>query len=191
MSQSLITVEIMGQRLELETQPGLFSPGHADRGTLAMLSCARFEPGLRVMDLGCGCGIVGILAARICGEDNVLLSDIDPLAVEVSRRNAARNGVPGARVVCSDGFSQVDETGFDLILSNPPYQSDFAVAKRFIEKGFNRLKPGGTLWMVTKRCDWYRNKLASIFGGVRISEVDGYFVFSAQRRSRHYARARR
>ncbi len=188
MARSLIAVEIMGQRLELETQPGLFSPGHADRGTLAMLSCARFEPGMRVMDLGCGCGIVGILAARICGEENVILSDIDPLAVETARRNAARNGVPGARVVESDGFSRVDATGFDLILSNPPYQSDFSVAKGFIEKGFNRLKPGGTLWMVTKRREWYRNKLVAIFGGVRIHEAYGYFVFEAQRRSAHYAR---
>jgi 16S rRNA (guanine1207-N2)-methyltransferase len=152
-----------------------------------MLSCARFEPGLRVMDLGCGCGIVGILAARICGEDNVLLSDIDPLAVEVSRRNAARNGVPGARVVCSDGFSLVDETGFDLILSNPPYQSDFSVAKGFIEKGFNRLKLGGRMVMVTKRREWYRNKLVAIFGGVKIREIDGYYVFDAQRRDMRYA----
>ena len=175
MARSLIAVEIMGQRLELETQPGLFSPGHADRGTLAMLSCARFEPGMRVMDLGCGCGIVGILAARICGEENVILSDIDPLAVETARRNAARNGVPGARVVESDGFSRVDATGF-------------SVAKGFIKKGFNRLKPGGTLWMVTKRREWYRNKLVAIFGGVRIHEADGYFVFEAQRRSAHYAR---
>ena len=191
MAQSPIIVEIMGQRLELETRPGLFSPGHADRGTLAMLSCARFEPGMRVMDLGCGCGIVGILAARICGEENVLLSDIDPLAVETARANAARNGVPGARVIQSDGFIQVDETGFDLILSNPPYQSDFAVAKRFIEKGFNRLKPGGRLLMVTKRREWYRNKLVSVFGGVRIHEADGYFVFEAERRSAHYANGKR
>ena len=50
---------------------------------------------------------------------------------------------------------------------------------------------GGTLWMVTKRRDWYCNKLSAIFGGVRIHEVDGYFVFEAQRRGLHYARARR
>lgn len=153
-----------------------------------MLSRAQFEPGMRVMDLGCGCGVVGILAALICGEENVLLSDVDARAVAVARRNAALNGVPKARVVISDGFSQVDEAGFDLILSNPPYQSDFSVAKAFIEKGFNRLKLGGRMLMVTKRRDWYRNKFSSVFGGVAVHEVDGYFVFEAQRRQTQYAR---
>ena len=70
-SVAMIEAEVLGQRLELETLPGLFSPRHADRGTLAMLSRAHFEPGMRVLDLGCGCGLVGIVAARICGEANV------------------------------------------------------------------------------------------------------------------------
>lgn len=186
----LIVAEIGGHRLELETRPGLFSPEHADRGTLAMLSCARFEPGMRVMDLGCGCGLVGILAALECGEANVVLSDIDPAAVETAARNAARNGVPGVRAVVSDGFSAIEETGFDLILSNPPYQSDFSVAKAFIEKGFNRLKTGGKMLMVTKRREWYRNKMIAIFGGVKIHEIDGYFVFEAQKRDARYANRR-
>ena len=187
MAQPFIQAEILGRRLTLETQPGLFSPGRVDRGTLAMLSCARFEPGMKVLDLGCGCGVVGILAAQACGEENVILSDVDPLAVETARRNAARNGVPGVKIALSDGFGQLEASGFDLILSNPPYQSDFSVAKGFIEKGFNRLKLGGSLMMVTKRREWYRNKISHIFGGVRIHEIDGYFVFEAQRREWRYA----
>ena len=184
---AVIVAELMGHRLALETHPKLFSPGHADRGTLAMLSVAHFSPGMKVLDLGCGCGLVGILAARICGEENVIMSDIDPLAVEYAAKNAAANGVGGVQVVVSDGLNGVDATGFDLILSNPPYQSDFSVAKRFIEKGFNRLRIGGTMLMVTKRRDRYRNKLIAIFGGVRVHEVDGYFVFEAEKRDSRYA----
>ena len=182
-----IEAEVLGQRIELETRRGLFSPEHIDRGTLAMLSQVHIAPGMRIMDLGCGCGVVGIVAAKIAGEENVFLSDVDPVAVETARRNAERNGVGGVRLYVSDGFRDVDETGFDLILSNPPYQTDFSVAKGFIEKGFNRLKIGGRLYMVTKRRDWYRNKLVSVFGGVELRETDGYFVFAAERRSLRYA----
>ena len=183
----LLQVEIMGQQVSLETRRGLFSPEHVDRGTLAMLSHVKIASGMRIMDLGCGCGVVGIVAAKIAGEENVFMSDADPMAVETARRNAERNGVGGVQVCVSDGFQSVDASGFDLILSNPPYQTDFSVAKGFIEKGFNRLKIGGKLYMVTKRRAWYKNKMISVFGGVEIRETDGYYVFIAERRSLQYA----
>ena len=183
----LLQVEILGQQVSLETRPGLFSPEHVDRGTLAMLSHVKIASGMRIMDLGCGCGVVGVVAAKIAGEENVFMSDADPMAVETARRNAERNGVSGVQVCVSDGFQSVDASGFDLILSNPPYQTDFSVAKGFIEKGFNRLKIGGKLYMVTKRREWYKNKLISVFGGVEIHETDGYFVFITERRSLKYA----
>ncbi|MDO5324808.1 MAG: methyltransferase [Clostridia bacterium] len=183
----LLQVEVLGQQVSLETRPGLFSPEHVDRGTLAMLSHVKIASGMRIMDLGCGCGVVGIVAAKIAGEENVFMSDADPMAVETARRNAERNGVGGVQVCVSDGFQSVDASGFDLILSNPPYQTDFSVAKGFIEKGFNRLKIGGKLYMVTKRRAWYKNKMISVFGGVEIRETDGYYVFIAERRSLKYA----
>ena len=183
----LLQVEILGQQVSLETRRGLFSPEHVDRGTLAMLSHVKIASGMRIMDLGCGCGVVGIVAAKIAGEENVFMSDADPMAVETARRNAERNGVNGVHICVSDGFQSVDASGFDLILSNPPYQTDFSVAKGFIEKGFNRLKIGGKLYMVTKRRAWYKNKMISVFGGVEIRETDGYYVFIAERRSLQYA----
>ena len=183
----LLQAEILGQQVSLETRRGLFSPEHIDRGTLAMLSHVQIAPGMRIMDLGCGCGVVGIVAAKIAGEENVFMSDADPMAVETARRNAERNGVGGVQVCVSDGFQSVDASGFDLILSNPPYQTDFSVAKGFIEKGFNRLKIGGKLYMVTKRRAWYKNKMIFVFGGVEIRETDGYYVFIAERRSLQYA----
>ena len=166
----------------MESQPGLFSPAHADRGTLAMLSQVEFRPGMQVLDLGCGWGLVGVLAAKRCGAENVWMCDIDPAAVETARKNAAANDVEGIHAVVSDGLEAVDAAGFDLILTNPPYQSDFSVARRFIEKGFNRLKIGGWMYVVVKREKWYLNKMRAVFGGAVSREIDGYYVISAQRR---------
>ena len=185
--KNLIHATVLGVPLALETAPGLFSPSHVDRGTLAMLSVADFQPGQRVLDLGCGCGVVGIVAAKKCGAEGVWMADIDPAAVEIARRNAEANGVSGVHAAVSDGLAGVDAAGFDLILTNPPYQTDFRVAKTFIEKGFNRLKLGGRMLLVVKRREWYKNKLIAIFGGVKIHEIDGYFVFEAEKRSAQYA----
>lgn len=182
-----VWVDALGFHLEFETDEGLFSPRGLDRGTRAMLEQTRILPGMRVLDLGCGWGAVGVLAAKIAGEENVVMADCDPLAVEIARENARRNGVAGVRVYQSEGFSGIPEAGFDSILSNPPYQTDFQVAKGFILKGFNRLKLGGEMTLVVKRRDWYANKLTSVFGGVSVREADGYFVMTAQRRSVRYA----
>ena len=179
--------ELFGVRVRIAAPPELFSPQAADRGTLAMVSQVQLLPGQRLLDLGCGAGLVGIAAAKVLGESAVILTDADPAAVRCARENAVRNGLPGLRVVQGDALNAVEETGFDWILSNPPYHADFSVPKRFIEKGFNRLKIGGCLVMVVKRLPWYRNKLTAVFGGVRVREVDGYYVLTAQRRALHYA----
>ena len=183
----MITGSIKGIDLRLETRPELFSPRGFDPGTLAMLSLVAFDPADKVLDLGCGYGLVGIAAARLIPPAQVFMIDADPLAVETSRSNAALNGVSGVSVAVSDGFREFRETGFTKILSNPPFHADFSVPKHFIEKGFNRLVVGGVMWMVTKRLPWYRNKLTAIFGGVRVHEAGEYFVFEAEKRSSQYA----
>lgn len=184
----MIVATVKGIELRLETAPGLFSPRAVDAGTLAMLSRVEFGPDDKVLDLGCGYGVVGLVAARLGRPERVHLIDKDPVAVEIAAANIEANGAHGASVTLSDGFRDFAETGFDKILCNPPYQADFAVPKHFIEKGFNRLVVGGSLFMVTKRELWYRNKITSVFGGVKVVEVDGYFVFEATKKTSQYAR---
>ena len=178
---------LWNQPLEIETTEGLFSPRGADTGTLSMVSAVELESGQKLLDLGCGAGLVGIAAAKVLGEENVWMTDVDPAAVRCTAENAKRNGVENVHLCCGDALDAVDASGFDWILSNPPYHADFSVAKKFIEKGFNRLKLGGKLVMVVKRELWYRNKLTAIFGGVRMQEIGGYFVFTAEKRSERYA----
>lgn len=178
----MFSAEIHGIRLVFETEPRLFSPNAVDRGTLAMLSMVEFSENDRVLDLGCGYGAVGIYAAKRIGEANVVMCDVSEEAVAAARSNAERNGVPAIDIRVSDGFDRLPDGEFTLILSNPPYHTDFSVAKRFIEGGFRRLSLGGKMVMVTKRLDWYKNKLTSVFGGIRVTERDGYYVFAAEKR---------
>lgn len=178
----LINEQIQGIDLVLQTNEEVFSPAGVDRGTKAMLSFVTFTSEDKVLDLGCGCGVVGILAAKQIGAGRVVLCDISQNAVFLSKQNAEANGVGGVLVRQSDGLKEISESGFTLILSNPPYHTDFAVAKGFIEDGFQRLAIGGKMVMVTKRLDWYRNKLSSVFGGVTVKEKDGYYVFLAEKR---------
>ena len=178
----MISAEIKIVILKFETDPSNFSPNNIDVGTLAMLSAVDFLPSDKVLDMGCGYGVVGILAAKLIGQENVAMCDISEAAVTQAKINAELNGVPNIKIKISDGFSEIQDNGFTLILSNPPYHADFSVPKRFIEVGFKKLTVGGKMVMVTKRLDWYRNKLTSVFGGVRVREIDGYYVFISEKR---------
>lgn len=178
----VIEEQVQGIDLVLHTNEEVFSPGAVDRGTKAMLSYVTFTQEDKVLDLGCGCGVVGILAAKQIGADKVVMCDVSGNAVLLSRQNAETNGVGDVIIRQSDGLKEISENGFTMILSNPPYHTDFAVAKGFIEEGFKKLAVGGKMIMVTKRLDWYRNKLSSVFGGVTVKEKDGYYVFLAEKR---------
>lgn len=186
----LVETVIRDIPLKLKTVDCLFSPKSPDRGTLAMLSTVEFQPEDKVLDLGCGYGLVGILAAHFAMPKNVYLIDVDPVAVEITQKNAVAHGVADVTVQQSDGFRNFAEAGLTKILANPPYHTDFSVAKHFILKGFNRLQVGGRMYFVTKREAWYRKSLSSAFGGCHVEKVDGYFVFTAEKRSESYAKRR-
>ena len=181
----MIDTTIKNISLHFHTNEEAFSPNSIDTGTLAMLSLVDFKENDKVLDLGCGYGVVGILASKIIGSKNVIMCDISDNAISLSRENAILNEVDtDLTIQKSDGLRNITEDNFTIILSNPPYHADFSVPKHFIEEGYRRLTPGGTLYMVTKRRDWYKNKIISVFGGVTIREIDGYQIFIAKKQPR-------
>lgn len=179
----MINIEIKNINLQFITDDTLFSPKKIDIGTLSMLEEIDFNLESKVLDLGCGYGVVGILAAKIIGEDKVVMCDIDDNAVNISKNNASLNGLGNICIIKSNGVKDININDFSIILSNPPYHTDFSVAKHFIEIGFYKLVLNGRFVMVTKRFDWYKNKLTSIFGGVKVIEKNGYYIFISEKRS--------
>lgn len=177
-----MTVQLLGNQLEFTTSDEVFSPSAVDGGTLAMLSKVTFSKGDKLLDLGCGYGVVGIAAAKILLPENVTMCDISAEAIRLASINAEANNVSAVNIVQSDGFANIADKNFTLILSNPPYHTDFSVAKSFIENGWKRLTFGGKMFMVTKRLDWYKNKLTAVFGGVKVYEINGYYVFESEKR---------
>jgi len=183
----MITETIKNVPLQFNSNSTIFSPHAIDKGTLLMLSHVEFTAVDKVLDLGCGYGVVGILAAKIIGPDKVAMCDISEDAVALSHDNAVLNGVENIKIIKSDGLVNVEDGNYTIILSNPPYHTDFSVAKNFIEQSFKKLSVGGRMLMVTKRLDWYKNKLTSVFGGVKVFEEDGYFTFIAEKRQNVFA----
>jgi ribosomal protein L11 methyltransferase len=109
--------------IPMRIEAGLaFGTGHHETTALclAVLSdLARRRTFRSVLDLGCGTGLLAIGAAKLW-KRKVVASDIDPVAVEVTRENALENGVaPLVRAVTADGLTNPALAGsHDLIIAN-------------------------------------------------------------------------
>ena len=77
-----------------------------------------------ILDLGCGNGIIGITIALERSLSNVTLIDQSEEAIQNTKENQMLHQVTNTTIQKSDWFSALDQTRFDVILSNPPYLED-------------------------------------------------------------------
>mgnify|MGYP002539634546 CR=1 FL=1 len=115
----MISANIKNIPLVFKTDETIFSPKAVDTGTLAMLSVIDFSPNDKVLDLGCGYGVVGILASKLIGGENVSMCDISETAVQYSKINAELNQIKNVDIKVSDEYENIEDSDFTLILSNP------------------------------------------------------------------------
>ena len=167
--------------LRFETQPGVFSHDEIDTGTRLLIEAMRVAPHARVLDLGCGYGPIGIVAARLASKGQVTLIDSDIRATRLAERNLALNGIENAGVVLGDGFKDLPEkTRYDVIASNPPTHSGREVLDEMVAGAYKFLKPRGQLYLVINRLLSLRREVDQTFGNSEIvGREKGFIVIRA------------
>lgn len=178
------TVELAGERFELELRPGVFASGALGDATRMLAESIRIRVTDHVLDLGCGSGIVGLVAARRARRGRALLVDKDLRAVDLARVNLARNGVPNAVVRAGDGYAAVANERFDIIATNPPWHAGRRqmqnIAHQFFDSAPRHLARGGTLYVVANAFLPYERRLHELFEQVTIVARDNrYKVLAA------------
>ena len=163
--------------------PGVFAHGRLDRGTRMLIDALPpLTTGARVLDFGCGSGVVAAVALARTPDLVVDCVDVDALALA-----AARENVPGARLILGDGLKAVQHRNYDWILSNPPYHvgksESLETIRSFVAGAPRVLAHRGRLVMVVQRRLPAEALLTDSFPKVRpLAEDATYQVWEAARR---------
>lgn len=162
---------------------GVFCADRLDIGTRFFLRQlpGRDRPPGRVVDLGCGNGVVGTAAALADPDAEVLFVDESFQAVASAEATYRANGLEGrAEFRAGDGLAGVPAGSADLVLNNPPFHSHQATtdatAWRMFTGAHRVLRPGGELWVVGNRHLGYHAKLRRLFGNSQLVASDPKFV---------------
>lgn len=160
---------------------GVFCADRLDIGTRFFLRHLPAGRGGRVVDLGCGNGVVGTAMALADPKAEVLFVDESFQAVASAQDTYRANDVNGqAEFRVGDGLAGVPAGSVDLVLNNPPFHSHQATtdatAWRMFTGARRTLRPGGELWVVGNRHLGYHVKLRRLFGNSEVVASDPKFV---------------
>lgn len=163
---------------------GVFCADRLDIGTRFFLRHLPKDPGGgRVVDLGCGNGVVGTAVALADPDAEVVFVDESYQAVASAEATyrANRPDIDGrAEFLVGDGLETFPPGSVDLVLNNPPFHSHQATtdatARRMFTGARRALRPGGELWVVGNRHLAYHVTLRRIFGNSEVVASDAKFV---------------
>jgi 16S rRNA (guanine1207-N2)-methyltransferase len=165
----------------LMTLPGVFSHRRPDDGgtALAEVVARDLQPNDRLLDMGCGSGMVGILLARHAPLADVLAVDANTRAIHCTERNARAAGLTNLRAVLTD--TGVTETGFTVFVGNPPYYSEYKIAELFVRTAHAALAPNGRAYLVAKNHRWLTEFMQELFGNTELIMRRGYGIVKSVR----------
>jgi len=142
-----------------------------------------FKEEQKVIDLGCGNGVLGLMALSQGHKLNLVFRDESFMAIESAKMNVSENvnaALAHATFSAGDCLSGESENSADIILCNPPFHQQHAttdhIAWQMFNESFKVLKKGGELRIVGNRQLGYHVKLKRIFGNCKTIASDQKFV---------------
>jgi len=190
-SPTVKMLDIPEYALQLGAGVNVFARDKLDIGARFFIEQFDKLPTARsIADLGCGNGVLGIIAKRLQPMSEISFFDESYQAVTAAadnyRRNIGATLAPQANYYFDDCLSHYCGDPFDLILCNPPFHQNHVtgdqIAWRMFTQSKNHLRSGGEFWIVGNRHLDYPLKLKRIFGNCRQIAAHPKFVVLAAKK---------
>ena len=145
------TCVVLGNHFKFLTDNGVFSKDGLDFGSRLLLEVIpREEVGGKILDMGCGYGVFGIVLARVTSH-RVDMVDVNHRALHLSKRNAKLNGVSDlVSIFESNCYSNISEK-YSTIITNPPIRAGKKIVYDIVMNARNYLEDGGNLFLVIRK----------------------------------------
>lgn len=172
-----------GTDMLIHNHANVFSRTSLDIGARFMLDNLPIHSARRVIDLGCGNGVLGLALLARDSEVEVTFIDESYMAVASARLNVEHNlpdALPRAHFMVNNCLDDVAVGAADRILCNPPFHQLQAITDHIAWQMFtdaHRVLPqGGELWIVGNRHLDYHNKLKRLFANAQVVASNSKFV---------------
>jgi 16S rRNA (guanine1207-N2)-methyltransferase len=169
-----IQIKLRNDSFAIMSASGIFSKAELDTATKLLIENSSI--GEKILDLGCGYGVVGISILRRHKDANVYFSDVNERALDLTAENLKKLNLKGT-VVKSNVFDNLNEN-FDTILTNPPMAAGRKVCYQIIEDSYKHLDKEGTLQLVARHNKGGKTlseKMEEVFGNVEAIAISGGF----------------
>lgn len=171
-------VVLAEQTLKVAALPGVFSQKGLDKGTQVLLNNLPKEISGKVLDFGCGAGVISAAIALQFPELTLTLADVSALAIKSSEQTLKINNLQG-QCVASDGLSGVTGT-FNWIVSNPPFhqglKTHYAATELFLTQCTNHMQKNSVLLVVANSFLQYQPIMEQSVGSTTKAIVNNGFT---------------
>lgn len=168
--------------IELKNHSNVFSRESLDIGTRLLLAVMpESDDELTIVDLACGNGVIGISAAQLNPNADLIFCDESNMAIASAKANIEHHFPErNAEFYQTDCLTGIAPNSVDLVLCNPPFHQQNAVSEhvgwQMFKESLQCLKSGGELWIVGNRHLAYHIKLKKLFGNATLVDSSNKFV---------------